>query len=120
MDLKRFRRIFPVTKKMIYLDHATNCPCSTLVSKAIQQFLSEWSNEGIDWMKWYNHVSRAKNLFSKLIHADLEEIAMVPNTSTGVSLAVEIARAHRKGNIVLNDLSSSQTSTHGSRKRRRA
>jgi len=104
MDLKRLRRIFPVTKKMIYLDHAANGPCSTLVSKAVQQFLSEWSNEGIDWMKWYSHISRAKNLFSKLIHADPEEIAMVPNTSTGVSLAAEIVCAGRKGNIVLNDL----------------
>jgi len=104
MDLKRFRRIFPVTKKMIYVDHAANGPCSTVVSKAVQQFLSEWSNEGIDWMKWYRHISRARNLFSKLIHADLEEIAMVPNASTGVSLAAEIVCAGRKGNIVLNDL----------------
>jgi len=104
MSLKRFRRIFPVTKKMIYLDHAANGPCSTLVSKAVQQFLSEWSSEGMDWMKWYNHISRAKNLFSKLIHADPEEIAMVPNTSTGVSLAAEIVCTSRKGNIVLNDL----------------
>jgi len=104
MDLKRFRRIFPVTKKTIYLDHAANGPCSTLVLKAIERFLSEWSNEGIDWMEWYNHVSKAKNLFSKLIHADPEEIAMVLNTSTGVSLAAEIACSGRKGNIVLNDL----------------
>ena len=104
MSLKRFRRIFPVTKKMIYLDHAANGPCSILVSKAIQKFLSEWSNEGIDWMKWYHHISAGKKLFSKLIHADPEEIAMVPNTSTGVSLAAEIVCASRKGNIVLNDL----------------
>jgi len=104
MSLKKFRRIFPVTKKMIYLDHAANGPCPTPVSKAVQQFLSEWSDQGIDWMKWYHHVSRAKNLFSKLIHADPEEIAMVPNTSTGVSLAAEIVCAGRKGNIVLNDL----------------
>jgi len=104
MDLKRFRRIFPVTKKTVYLDHAANDPCSTPVLKAIERFLSEWSNQGIDWMRWYNYVSRAKNLFSKLIHADPDEIAMVPNTSTGVSLAAEIAVAGRKGNIVLNDL----------------
>jgi len=104
MGLKRFRRIFPVTRKMIYLDHAANGPCSTLVSKAVQRFLSEWSSEGIDWMKWYHHISIAKILFSKLIHADPEEIAMVPNTSTGVSLAAEIACEGRKGNIVLNDL----------------
>jgi len=104
MDLKRLRRIFPVTKKMIYLDHTANGRCSTLVSKAAQQFLSEWSNEGIDWMKWYNHISTAKNLSSRLIHADPEEIATVPNTSTGVSLAAEIVCAGRKGKIVLSDL----------------
>jgi len=104
MGLKSFRRIFPVTKKMIYLDHAANGPCSTVVSKAVQEFLSEWSNEGIDWMKWYNHVSRAKKLFSELIHANPGEVAMVPNTSTGVSLAAEIVCAGKKGNIVLNDL----------------
>ena len=45
MDLERLRRIFPVIKKMVYLDHAANGPCSTLVSKAVQQFLSECSNE---------------------------------------------------------------------------
>ncbi len=96
--------MFPVTRRMIYLDHAANGPCSTAVSKAVQQFLSEWSNEGIDWMKWYDHVSRAKSLFSRLIHADPDEVAMVSNTSAGVSLAAEIVCAGRKGNIILNDL----------------
>lgn len=70
-------------------------PCSTPISKAIQNILSERSSEGVDWMKWYNHVSQAKNLYVKLIDADLEEMAMVPNTSTGVSLAAEIACAGR-------------------------
>jgi len=55
-------------------------------------------------MKWHHHVSRSKDLFAKLIHAGPEEIAMVPNTSTGVSLAAEIVCAGREGNIVLNDL----------------
>ena len=98
--VQRIREDFPVTKKKTFLNHAGVSPLPKPVSEAMKAYLEERSlQEESDF-----DLDESRKLFAELVHADSSEIALVPNTSTGMNIAANILEYPSGSNVVTTDL----------------
>ncbi|MFL6417344.1 MAG: aminotransferase class V-fold PLP-dependent enzyme [Bryobacteraceae bacterium] len=88
--IQEFRDEFPVTRQLIYLNHAAVAPLSRRASKAMKDLTEQACQFGslhyTEWMKCYNDLRHAA---ARLINAGNNEIAIVKNTSEGISFIAE-------------------------------
>ncbi len=89
MDNKsEIRKLFPITKRYIYLDHSAVAPVSLRAVEASNDFLNEAAvKAGSAYEEWVKKIEKVRENFAKLIGSDAKEIAFVRNTSHGISLA---------------------------------
>src|SRR3954447_17925676 len=89
-SISPFREEFPVTKHLIYLNHAAVAPLSRRAANAMRELTQQACEFGslhyTQWMKCYSDLRTAS---ASLINADKEEIAIVKNTSEGISFVAE-------------------------------
>jgi cysteine desulfurase/selenocysteine lyase len=80
------RSNFPVTQNLIYLNHAAVAPLSRPAAEAMQRLADDAVRYGSlhypAWLETYDGLRRAA---AKLINSAPEEIALVKNTSEGIS-----------------------------------
>jgi selenocysteine lyase/cysteine desulfurase len=84
------RSQLPVTKRWAYFDHAAVAP----LPMQSASYLADWAhdaatNGAANWNAWRDRAERARQLTAQLIGASPKEIALVPNTTTGLSLVAE-------------------------------
>ncbi len=98
---QQYREEFPVTKKLVYLNHAAVAPLPHCAAKAMQDLaqdaLENGSNNYQQWMACYAGLREAT---ARLINAKPGEIAIVKNTSEGIA-TVAIGIAWKPGDIVV-------------------
>lgn len=92
----------PVSQRWAYFDHAAVAP---LPAPAVA-YLADWSadasrNGAANWNRWRDQAERARLLAAQLIGASASEIALVPNTTTGLSLVAEGLDWQPGDNVVL-------------------
>src|SRR5690349_5456556 len=82
----RYREEFPITRELIYLNHAAVAPLCRRASEAMKGLADDACLYGSlhydGWLEAYAGLRRAA---SKLINASAGEIAIVKNTSEGIS-----------------------------------
>ena len=83
---ERYREQFPVTKNLIYLNHAAVTPLCGPAAEAMKSLAEEACSFGSlhygDWMEAYAGLRQATG---RLINASADEIALVKNTSEGIA-----------------------------------
>ena len=80
------RSLFPHLRPRWYLNHAAVHPVSTPVAAAVQAALQAGAEDGVPaLMGWMDTAERTKASVAKLIGGDAEHIALLPNTSAGVT-----------------------------------
>jgi selenocysteine lyase/cysteine desulfurase len=83
----RYRDQFPVTERLIYLNHAAVTPLCRSAADAMKRLAEDACQFGSlhysDWLKAYSCLRQAA---ARLIHASPEEIAIVKNTSEGIAM----------------------------------
>ena len=85
-----FRDLMPVTRRWAYFDHAAVAPLPEPARLAIAQWLEEATEEGDTiWPRWSKRMESLRSTAAQMIHADPAEVALVPNTTTGISLVAE-------------------------------
>lgn len=103
---------FPLTKKYIYFDNASigACPESTIT--IIENYIEDrcnWLRGGEGWReggdKWSNRVENSKRLFAKIIGSKEDEIALIPNTTTGINTVLSMLPLKSGQNIVTTSIS---------------
>ncbi|MGI8981193.1 MAG: aminotransferase class V-fold PLP-dependent enzyme [Pirellulaceae bacterium] len=86
----RFRSQMPVTAKWAYFDHGAVAPLPEPVRTSMATWLKEATEEGdVHWQNWSQQVERTRLAAANLVGAEVEEIALVPNTTSGISLVAE-------------------------------
>ena len=86
MELSGYRKLFPVTQSAIYLNHAAISPYSTRVSDALRQQITKRTDEPANvYPIFLEENRRLKENFAAIINARPENIAIIPNTSTGLN-----------------------------------
>jgi len=100
MKIHEIREAFPVTKRKTFLNHAGVSPLPKPVSKAVQACLENLTlGEECSF-----ELSEGRKLFADLVNGEPDEIALVPNTSTGLNVAANLLEYPSGSNVVTTDL----------------
>jgi cysteine desulfurase/selenocysteine lyase len=86
----RFRAAMPIAQHVAYFDHAAVAPLPETTRNAIISWLDQATQEGdVVWSTWAQRLEQVRQTAASLINAVPAEIALVPNTTTGISLVAE-------------------------------
>jgi len=97
-----FRRQMPVHSAWTYLDHAAVAPISQPAAHALSNWTVEAATLGASvWPQWALKVEATRKLAARLVGAAPEEIALVGNTTAGISLVAEGFPWQEGDNVVL-------------------
>ncbi len=100
----RLRDEMPVTAKWAYLDHAAVAPITLPAAAAIGRWLDEAAAEGDTvWPDWAKQVAETRRLAAQLVGADVDEVALVPNTTAGINFVAEGLEWRPGDNVVTLD-----------------
>lgn len=106
-DLASYRDEFPVVKDRTYLISASLGPLSRRARVAAEEHLDLWQRYGPEEL-WFDHgmpaLQRCRERFATLIGADVEEIAIVPSVSAGLSSLATCLDLEARPKVVLTDM----------------
>ncbi len=106
MNWKRARSLFPVTRELVYLNHAGVAPISSRVEDALARYAAEAVRRGaFDYDAFYDaEIERVRGRAAALIGADAAEVAFVKNTTEGIGLVATGLDWRRGDRVVTCDL----------------
>lgn len=83
---RQYRDQFPVTERLIYLNHAAVAPLPRCCAEAMKGLADDALEYGsLHYDKWLDAYEGLRVAAARLIGADRSEIAMVKNTSEGIA-----------------------------------
>ncbi len=95
---------FPSSERLHYLNHAAISPWPRCSAAAVQQFAEENAMQGaLDYGRWVATEQRCRERYASLLNATAEDIALVKNTSEGLSFIANGLAWQAGDNIVLPD-----------------
>ena len=98
---ERYRDQFPVTKNLVYLNHAAVAPLSRRVAEAMQGLAQDALEFGSEhYAQWLAAYEGLRSAAARMIHATPAEIAIVKNTSEGIA-TVAIGLDWKPGDVVV-------------------
>lgn len=106
MDKRAIRELFPVTRNLVYFNHAAVGPLSARTAAAMEGHARDQRDFGaLHWRAWYAEYERLREAAAKLIGArEPREIAILKNTSEGLSFVAEGMRWREGDNVITTDL----------------
>ncbi len=104
MELEDVRRQIPLLARATYLDSAGAGPPPSSVTEAMASFLNEWGHYGEKWDEWLLEIVRTRELFARLIEAEKDEVACVPNVTSGLAAIAGALRLKPGANVVVSEL----------------
>jgi len=88
--ISKFYDRFPIRDRLIFLNHAAVAPISGPAGEALLRYSEQATCHSYVNAGWYRAMSRIRENLAKLVAADsADEIAFIPNTSTGLALVAE-------------------------------
>lgn len=95
------REHFPDLEALVYCNHAAISPPSWPVRRAMQNAIADWGRRGAQAFGTYGaQRARLREKLARLVGASAEEIAFVPNTSSGVT-AIALSLPWKRGDRVI-------------------
>ncbi len=99
------RSLFPVTRNLIYFNHAAVGPLSARACEAIEGHARDQREFGaLHWREWYAETDRLRASAARLLGAQPDEISILKNTSEGLSFVAEGYRWKSGENVITTDL----------------
>ena len=100
-----FRDLFPVTKNVVYFNHAAVGPLSVRAAEAMERHARDQRDFGaLHWRDWYAQHDRVRVSAAQLIGAQPREIAIIKNTSEGLSFVAQGLRWRAGENVITTGL----------------
>jgi selenocysteine lyase/cysteine desulfurase len=104
MNVEELRKLFPVTEEKIYLNHASTGPITTRARAAIEALLDVYEREVDITKEFLDEIEDGvRSLAAQLIGAQIDEIALVKNTSQGIIIPMNAMEWHRGENVILRE-----------------
>jgi selenocysteine lyase/cysteine desulfurase len=86
LSLLTYRSQFPVTQNLIYLNHAAVTPLVRPAAEAIERVARDALDYGsFHWSEWTECYSGLRRAAARMINSTPDEIAILKNTSEGIS-----------------------------------
>ncbi len=87
---QQLRAQMPAVKRWAYFDHAAMSPLPRPTADAFQKWLAEAVETGNPvWPQWVKDVEAMRAMAARMIGAHPDEIALIGNTTAGISLVAE-------------------------------
>jgi selenocysteine lyase/cysteine desulfurase len=84
---ERYRDEFPVSRELIYLNHAAVAPLCRRSANAMRDFAEDACVHGsLHYDQWMKTYAELRSSAAELINASADEIAIVKNTSEGIAI----------------------------------
>jgi cysteine desulfurase / selenocysteine lyase len=77
---------FPVLRRWNFFNHAGVSPIPKVAADALRRFADEATSSAYLGTTWYPDLDKLKALAARVINAERDEIALVKNTSEGISI----------------------------------
>jgi cysteine desulfurase / selenocysteine lyase len=101
-QLDKFRRLFPVTQRYVYLNHASNGSLAVPVVEAMHGYIDRCSKHGeVPYQEAEAVVEDGRKSAARLMGVRPDEIAFIKNTSAGVIIAINSIEWQHGDNMVL-------------------
>lgn len=85
-----WRDQMPITREWAYFDHAAVAPLSQPAADAIRSLTDQALQLGDTvWPQWAGRLEDLRRFAAELLSCDFAEIALVPNTTTGINFIAE-------------------------------
>ncbi|HVV46572.1 MAG TPA: aminotransferase class V-fold PLP-dependent enzyme [Bryobacteraceae bacterium] len=98
---EQYRDQFPITKKLVYLNHASVAPLSRRAAEAMQGLAADALEYGSEhYARWLAAYEGVRNGAAKLLNAEAGEIAIIKNTSEGIA-TIAMGIAWKPGDAVV-------------------
>lgn len=106
MDIQSVRNLFPyLNNGIIYFNHASSGPVSSLVKKRLIEVLNEKSENNLDdYRKFLKVHEETKNILAELINCNSDRIAFIDNTTNGLNIIAQSIQWKKGDRILLNDI----------------
>lgn len=102
---RELRELFPVTRSLVYLNHAAVGPLSTRACEAMEWHARDQRDFGaLHWRQWYAEYEHLRVGAARLLGANPEEVAILKNTSEGISFVAEGFPWQRGDNVITTDI----------------
>jgi len=104
-ELKKLREEFPVTNRLMFLDHAAVSPLPARTVDAMSWFLRDiCDNSVLHKQEWNRKVNEARALAAKMLNCTPQEIAFVRNTTEGILFVANGIRWREGDNVVITNV----------------
>jgi len=105
MNKKELRHLFPVTKNCVYFNHAAVSPLARHSYEAMEELARDQRDWGaVHWRAWLGYYKRLREDAARLINATPGEIAILKNTSEGISFVAEGLDWSPGENVITTDM----------------
>ncbi len=103
VDWQSVRVGFPITSRAAYLKSAATAPPAPGVAETVAQFYREMTEGGdTHWEAWAKRRESAREALARFINAEPDEVAFVPNTSTGMNIIIDALES--SGEVISSEL----------------
>ena len=104
-DANDFAGDFPILDQFIFMNHAGVAPISRPAGEALRSYAQQAESAAYCDAHWYRRAKVVKQASAALINAaGPDEIAFVPNTSTGLNLVARGLDWREGDNVVITDV----------------
>lgn len=105
-EINNARELFPyLEKEVIYFNHASTGPMSSLVLESLNDLLYLKSKGKIDdYKELLRRADESKRLLGKLLNTSADRIAFTSNTSYGLNILAQGIKWRKGDEIILNDV----------------
>jgi selenocysteine lyase/cysteine desulfurase len=101
---EEFRLRFPALQEMTYLASCSQGALSDTLATALLEFQHSLLRYGAPWQQWMREVELARQLFARMIHATVDEIAVVPSVSAAAYQVASTIDWRSRPGIVTTDM----------------
>lgn len=104
-EIEKYRKYFPIFEHTTYINSCSYGALSHQVEQAYHDYLTDRQTKGADWMGWCERHERVRSLFTELVGAEADEIAVTTSASAGMSsVASSLDFSGKRKKIITTDL----------------
>jgi len=103
-EILEWRAQFPILKQAVHLANCSQSPQSVRVRRAIDGYLDDWAETGMNWERWMEEVHSSKEEFARLVGAGPGEVSMHGSASQAISaVASSFDYSGKRNKIVVTE-----------------
>ncbi len=104
MDIQQARTLFPIARRLTYLDNAAMSPACLPVAEAMTRFYAERATHGPDFDAWWNAAEQLKGALATLIGCRPRNLAYVSGTTEGLNVVARGLELSAGDNVLISDI----------------